>query len=371
MAWVEQVGRRYRVRRKVDGRTVTDSAYLSEVDALRRVTDLDAARRVLRRRLSDVPAPTLRQWVDEWLPAHTAGPVTLAKYECMLRVHILPRFGTLRLDAISRNDVKKFAVDLRAKVSAVSARTIVSVLGLVLREAIEDHHLYFDPTARLRLRDIPVVARPIASPRQVWQIAGRMPDQITRTLVITASYTGMRVGELLGLDRRNVLLHEAAIRVDPLTGALHEVGGKRWLGPPKTPASVRRIALPPFLVDGLARLLAGHPYATVFCSPSGQWLWRTTFVERSWRPACDGSPQRGWEPILPGFRFHDQRHTHRTWMKEDGIADPLAYERMGHKMPGIEAVYDHPTDQMRPALITALQRRWDNSGSYWSPAVTP
>jgi integrase len=103
----------------------------------------------------------------------------------------------------------------------------------------------------------------------------------------------------------------------------------------------------------------------VFCNPSGEWLWRTTFVERFWRPACDGSPQRGWEPILPGFRFHDQRHTHRTWMKEDAIADPLAYERLGHKMPGIEAVYDHPTDRMRPALMTALQRRWDDSGSFW------
>jgi hypothetical protein len=166
---MEQVGRWYRVRRKVDGRTVTDSTYAGEGDALRRVMDLDATRRVLRRRLSDTPAPTLAQWAEEWLPAHTAGPVTLAKYECMLRVHILPRFGTIRLDAISRNDVKKFAVDLRGKVCAVSARTIVSVLGLVLREAIEEHYVYFDPTARLRLRDVPVVSRPIASPRQVWR----------------------------------------------------------------------------------------------------------------------------------------------------------------------------------------------------------
>jgi len=52
-------------------------------------------------------------------------------------------------------------------------------------------------------------------------------------------------------------------------------------------------------------------------------------------------------------------------MKEDGIADPLAFERLGHKMLGIEAVYDHVTAEMRPALMTALQRRWDGSGSFW------
>lgn len=365
MAWVEQVGRRYRVRRKVEGRTLTDSTYVTGDDAWGRVVDLEATRRVLRRRLSDVPPPTLAQWAGQWLPAHTAGPVTLAKYECMLRVHILPRFGSMRLDAISRNEIKQFAVDLRAQVSPASARTIVSVLGLVLREAIEDHYLYFDPTARLRLRDIPVVSRPIASPRQVWQIANRMPDQVTRTLAVTAAYTGMRAGELLALDRSNLLLAQAALVVDPMVGALHEVGGKRWLGRPKTPASARSIALPPFLVDGLEVLLASHPYPTVFCNPSGQWLWRTTFVQRHWRPACDGCPPRGWEPILPGLRFHDQRHTHRTWMTEDGIAAPLAYARLGHKMPGIEAVYDHVTDQMQPALMTALQRRWIDSGSYW------
>jgi hypothetical protein len=42
-------------------------------------------------------------------------------------------------------------------------------------------------------------------------------------------------------------------------------------------------------------------------------------------------------------------------MREDAIADLSPYERLGHKMPGIEAVYDHPTDRMRPALMIALQ----------------
>ncbi|WP_141715175.1 hypothetical protein [Micromonospora rhizosphaerae] len=57
---------------------------------------------------------------------HLNRALTLARYESMLRVHILPRFGDQHLDAISRNDVKAFALDLRAP---VSVRSVVTLLG--------------------------------------------------------------------------------------------------------------------------------------------------------------------------------------------------------------------------------------------------
>jgi len=134
----------------------------------------------------------------------------------------------------------------------------------------------------------------------------------------------MRFGELAGLARAHVHLDRALIRIAADSGALHEVSGERWLGPPKTKAAVRDVRLPAFLVDGLDRLLHAHPCDTVFCTDAGRWLWRTTFIARTWRPACDGHPAYGWEPLLTGFRFHDLRHTHRTWMDEDGVAEPPA-----------------------------------------------
>jgi integrase len=155
----------------------------------------------------------------------------MAKYESMLRVHVLPTFGDQRLDAITRTQVKAFARTLTTRLSPVTVRSIITVLGLVLREAIDEHYLLFDPTARLRLRDGPGEPRPIASPRQVWQLAGRMPNQHARLLVTAAAYTGMRFGELAGLTRANVHLDRALIHVAADTGALHEVAGERWLGP--------------------------------------------------------------------------------------------------------------------------------------------
>ena len=364
MAWAEPHGDRYRVRYRHAGRPVTDGTYDTADAACARVRRLDHLNRAVKLRLAALP-PTLTDWTSTWLPAHLAGAATIAKYESMLRCHILPAFGDHRLDAISRTDVKAFARVLADRLSPVTVRSIVTVLGLVLREAIDEHYLLFDPTARLRLRDGPSEPRATATPEQVRRLAARMPNLHIRSLVVTAAYTGMRLGELAGLTRSHVHLDRALIHVAAGTGALHEVSGDRWLGPPKTKAAVRDIRLAPFLVDGLDRLLHAHPYETVFCTDAGRWLWRTTFIERVWRPACDGYPAYGWEPIITGFRFHDLRHTHRTWMDEAGIAEALKSQRLGHQLPGIRGVYAHVTEPMHAPLRVALQDRWLGSGGNW------
>lgn len=108
-------------------------------------------------------------------------------------------------------------------------RSIITVLGLVLREAIDDHYLLFDPTARLRLRDGPSEPRPTATRDQVRRLAARMPILHGRTLVITAAYTGMRFGESAALTRSNVHLDRALIHVAADTGAhnpLMDVGDR-------------------------------------------------------------------------------------------------------------------------------------------------
>lgn len=363
MAWVESHGARYRVRYRHASRLVTDGTFDTAEAAHARVGRLDRLDRAVKLRFA-APPPTLTEWTAAWLPAHLAGAATLAKYESMLRCHILPVFGDHRLDAIGRTDVKAFARALSDRLSPITVRSIVTVLGLVLREAIDEHYLLFDPTARLRLRDGPSEPRPTATPDQVRRLAARMPNLHARMLIITAAYSGMRFGELAGLTRTNVHLNRALIHVAADTGALHEVSGDRWLGPPKTKAAVRDIRLPPFLVDGLDRLLHAHPYETVFCTDAGGWMWRTTFIERVWRPACDGHRACAWEPILAGFRFHDLRHTHRTWMDEDGIAESLKSQRLGHQLPGIRGVYAHVTEPMHRPLRAALQDRWLNSGGY-------
>jgi integrase len=85
-------------------------------------------------------------------------------------------------------------------------------------------------------------------------------------LIITAGWTGARWGEMAGLRRSNTHLDDGCIVIDPDTECLHEGTHRRWLGPPKTPASARTIILSPFLIALLRNHLDNHDHDFVFTS---------------------------------------------------------------------------------------------------------
>jgi hypothetical protein len=58
-------------------------------------------------------------------------------------------------------------------------------------------------------------------------------------------------------------------------------------------------------------------------------------------------------------------------MDEDGTAEVLMSDRMGHRVPGIRGVYSHITDRMRTELVAGLQRRWEHRWPNGSRFVRP
>jgi hypothetical protein len=52
-------------------------------------------------------------------------------------------------------------------------------------------------------------------------------------------------------------------------------------------------------------------------------------------------------------------------MDEDGIAEPLKSERLGHQLPDIRDVYAHVTEPVHQPLLAALQNRWLDGGANW------
>ena len=72
-------------------------------------------------------------------------------------------------------------------------------------------------------------------------------------------------------------------------------------------------------------------------------------------------PLTCWLPIRPGLTPHGLRHSHKTWMAEDGIPEILAEQRLGHQVPGMRGLYSHASDRMRDELKAALQTRWEDS----------
>ena len=297
------------------------------------------------------------------------APATLAQYRSLTRTHVLPRWGATALNDVSGIAVNVWAKKLRARYAPATVKTIVKILSMMLADAADERLIPINPIRpqrRGRRHHQPVTEAVWVTPEQALTVAlnaARLTTPDLGLLMITAAWTGARWGELTGLRRTNLHLHTddtGYLDIDPRVGALHEVNGQLFLGPPKTAESARTIALPPFLVTLLRQHLHGHRHEFVFLTADGAFLRRSNFSRRAMRPAADGTPHRprpavAVAPVAPGLTFHGLRHSHKTWLIADGIPDIAQARRLGHRIPDkIQHIYSHVAPELEARLLHAL-----------------
>lgn len=229
----------------------------------------------------------LGEWVPVWADAHDVSAGTWAKYQSHLGQHILPKFGDTALAGISRMAVKAWVKALRRRLAEATVADVASLLSTILGEAVEEGLIGANPCRKLRTHTGHQAERPHATAEQVQRIAARS-SPTHGVLIVTAAYTGLRWGELAGLQWTHVNLAQATIVIDPQEGALHEVGGRLVLGPPKTVASARTVYLSPFLVELLTEHRSCQGDRFVFTGVDGGLLRRSNFRRRVWLPAVAG-----------------------------------------------------------------------------------
>ncbi|SEF23468.1 hypothetical protein SAMN05421837_102195 [Amycolatopsis pretoriensis] len=101
------------------------------------------------------------------------------------------------------------------------------------------------------------------------------------------------------------------------------------------------MALPPGIAVLYEELMDSHREPFVLFTPEGHPWRRSNFRIRFWRPAWDGidldeaGAGERRPPILPTSTFHEGRHTHSTWLTEDGIPEVARCAQLGQKMKGV------------------------------------
>lgn len=359
MAWAEKRGDGFRVRYRLDdGSIFTETGFADRNEAENRAADVesDQRRRFADRRLAET---TIDEWIRQWSDAHRVADITWATYDSHIRNHILPRWSGSAVGDIARIAVKGWVnKTLRPKLSDKSTQDILVLFSMILGEAVDEGLIGANPCRKLRITFDDRPERPHATTDEVDALAGRMsPDNGLMT--ITAAYTGLRWGEITGLQWTRTYLDDDIphIDIDPKTGALHEVHGRLELGPPKTPASVRTVHLPPFLANELQAHQDRNPDAQfVFTGANGGLHRRSNFRRRVWLPALAGDDQKGRSPLNEEMHFYDLRHTHETWLIEDHVPRIMRPLRLGHKRKDVDDIYSHVTDQMIKETLQALQR---------------
>jgi len=85
---------------------------------------------------------TISDWSTHWLQSQThLKPSTQERYAGILREHVVPRWGRIKLSELSHGDVQGWISELSKARSPATVRKIHRVLSLVLAMAVRDGRL--------------------------------------------------------------------------------------------------------------------------------------------------------------------------------------------------------------------------------------
>jgi Phage integrase, N-terminal SAM-like domain len=105
----------------------------------------------------------------------------MAAYRSHLRNHILPVFGDVPLAKINRHAVKMFVVQLRRTLADSSVASVMSLLNLLLREAVADQRIGHNPGHGVRVTTRRPAERPTATAAQINTTVDRIGRAPTRS----------------------------------------------------------------------------------------------------------------------------------------------------------------------------------------------
>ena len=208
----------------------------------------------------DNPAPTFSQYVNgTFVPEKNALRPWRArsrdKFDYLMS-KIMPVFGSKELAAITTANLQRFLVELAGEHCHDTVVGMLMYVRAIFDHAIDNDLLAKNPGRKLLLPATRERSRPHLTGEQLGQLEARLAGQ-DRTIFRLLSRTGLRAGELFGLQWQDVNPNQ--------TVSIQRTFSKGEIGPPKTKASAKPVALPKTLY---AELIAIQK-AAVDPSPTG------------------------------------------------------------------------------------------------------
>jgi integrase len=292
----------------------------------------------------------LRTYAEQWLKDKpNLRPRSREQYDTNLRLHINPVLGDTDLSKITPGTVRTWRAAMLGakKPGPATVAKCYRLLHAILATSVEDELIPRNPCVIKGASTERTPERPVATIDQVYAIADEI-DASMRALVLFATFTSLRLGELRAL-RRNRL--DVVYRTVEVVEQYQELSdGTLVLGPPKTDAGVRTVAIPQAIIRDikahLSKYSAPGEDGLVFCGTLGQPLHRKTFY-RNWNKATAAVG-------MPGFHFHDLRHTGNTLAAATGASTKELMNRMGQASPRAALIYQHATRERDVAIASAL-----------------
>lgn len=304
---------------------------------------------------------TFKTYAEQWRQAKPHRPSTAKAVEQHLRCYAYEPLGRRFLSAIRGSDMQSWVTGLTKAhgLAPSTARTVFNTVNAVFRAAVKDRLIARNPCEDI---DLPAIPRKKVVPltvEQVQALAAAMPERY-RALVVVGAGTGLRPGELFGMQVRHVNFLKRMLQVEQQVQQLS--GHAVRVCELKTPASYRTVPLPQVVAEALAEHLRAFPAEQdgfVFTAPEGGPVVYTSFMDGSWRKAVKAAG------LPAGTGPHALRHAYASLLIAGGESVKVVSERLGHTNAAMTLnVYSHlfpdSEDRTRRAIDAAFQDHADS-----------
>jgi integrase len=328
----------------------------------------DVARRItgaLKATQDGIPIPgetdTVERYLTRWLAdtvTNRVRPVTLVSYEGIVRLHIIPELGKVRLARLTPSQVQAL---LNRKLAAGMSPRSVEYIRSVLRQAL-GHAVRWNLVSRnvAALTDRPRPVRQEIRPLDIEQ-ARRFLEAVRgdrlEALYSVAQALGVRQGEALGLRWEDVDLDNGFVHI---RRSLVRLNGEFVLTEPKTTSSARRLGpLPDMLIETLRahrlrqteeQLAASawlNEWGLVFTTPTGA-PWHSSTLTKTFQAHLAAAG-------LPRQRFHDLRHGCASLLLAQNVNPRVVMEILGHSQITLTLdTYSHVSQSVQGAALAGL-----------------
>ena len=282
------------------------------------------------------------------------APSTYKRYCRMLETRILPYFGHFYINKIKPTDIMRF-YDLLSRdtqlvrkksnngkktLKPLSGKTILEhhrLLRAMLHKAIYWQLIVSNPAERVQPPKAKKPKRRYYDDEQCKVLLENLTtlgeDQIKyKVAIILTVFTGVRLGELMGLEWQDVDFKTGIISINRSSQYLADKGV--FTKTPKTESSIREVAIPDFVISLLEEYKLWYEEQK---SIYGE-LWTDSdrlFVQSDGKPMHPSTISKWFVKYvaqigLPVINFHGLRHTNATLLISQNIDVAVVAARLGH-----------------------------------------
>lgn len=298
-------------------------------------------------------------WLDR-CERERVKPRTYSRYKGLIIQHILPELGDTQIDDLGRRQISEFLTahqtdgNLRGEaLSATSTNLMLTVLNAAFTYACDMDLLPANPCDRIR--------RVPGPPSRVEAFTREEQRRLEEAIAVSEDrrlfgirlclYTGLRIGELLGLEWQDVDMEKGILHIQKTVYREKNAEGEwqLFVDRPKTAASERMVPLPGYLAEDLRIYRRGTRSEFVIENKKAERM-----SIRSYQYLFERLTEKAGVRKL---NFHALRHTFATRALECGMDIKTLSELMGHKNATITLNrYAHSMMDTKIAAMNKLEK---------------